>query len=174
MTTGITSEDLLSRADVLAQIKDDSTTIHFRGAVSSAYYALFHGIIAEATLQEVGADAVRDDDRQVLGRWYGHGEMRRVSTWVIRRARRASVPAGVDELLDYPPPGLVAVAEAFVRLQEARHVADYDHRSGLDAEGAMAAVQMARDALGRLGGLAGERVYGNYLLLMGAARRVGR
>ena len=174
MTTEITSEALLSLADTLAQTKDASTTIHLRHAVSSAYYALFHGLIAEATMREVGADPTRDHDRHVLSRWYGHGEMRTVSNWVIRSADSRPVPEGVDDLLDHPPSDLVRVAMSFVELQEARHDADYDHRVELDADDAKDAIKSAQAALVRLGGLAGERVYGNYLLLMGAARRVGR
>jgi uncharacterized protein (UPF0332 family) len=174
VTTGITSEALLSVADTLTRTKDDSTTVHLRRAVSSAYYALFHGLIAEATRREVGVDPTREHDRHVLSRWYGHGEMRTVSNWVIRRADRRPVPEGVDDLLDHPPPDLVRVAMSFVELQQARHDADYDHRADPDADDAMDAIRSAQAALERLGGLAGERVYGNYLLLMGAARRVGR
>jgi hypothetical protein len=132
LSAPITSEALLSVADTLARVDDASTTVHLRRAVSSAYYALFHGLIADATRRTVGDHPDREDDRYAIGRWYNHGEMRSVSRWVIRRARGESIPDGVAHLLDHSPPELVGLAQAFVQLQESRHDADYDHRAELD------------------------------------------
>jgi len=103
---------MLSLAETLARLDDDFTTVHLRRAVSSAYYALFHGLIADATLRTVGDDPAHEDDRYTLSRWYSHGEMREVCQWVIRIARRESVPDGVARLLADPPAGLVERARA--------------------------------------------------------------
>src|SRR5829696_993111 len=126
----ITSEGLLSVADTLARLYDPST-VALRRAVSSAYYALFHALIADASLRTIGGDPERELDRHTVSRWYNHGEMRTVSQWVIRLARDESVPNGVAVLFGNPPADLVELARAFIQLQEARHEADYDHTANL-------------------------------------------
>ena len=174
MKAPITSEALLSVADTLARLDDASTTVHLRRAVSSAYYGLFHGLIADATRRTFGLEADREPDRQVLSRWYNHGEMRSVCQWVIRLASGQSVPDGVAALLADPPAELVSVARTFVQLQEQRHEADYDHTADLTEADALTAILRARAALVRLPALAGHRAYDNYLvLLLGGLRRCG-
>lgn len=174
MTAPITSEALLSVADTLAQL-DDPTTAARRRAVSTAYYALFHGLIADAVAQTTGDDPDREEDRYTYSRWYAHGEMRTVSQWVIRLARGESVPNGVAVLLANPPPDLVELARAFLRLRETRHEADYDHTATFDMADTTAAIGTAREALGRRARLAHDRVHANYLaLLLGGPRIAGR
>jgi hypothetical protein len=148
----ITSEALLTLADALARHPDPvhGTTVHLRRAVSTAYYALFHGLIDEATRRTFGAGPARLGDRHRLSRWYSHGELRTVSQWVIRLSRGEAVPDTVAALLDVPSPDLVEVARAFVLLQEARHEADYDHTADLAEADALAAIVRARNALDRL------------------------
>lgn len=165
MTAPITSEALLSVADTLAQL-DDPTTAARRRAVSTAYYALFHGLIAAAVAQTTDNDPARDDDRYTYSRWYSHGEMRTVSQWVIRLARNESVPNGIATLLGNPPPDLVELARAFSQLQEARHEADYDHTANVSEADARAATATARDALGRIPALVGEKSCANYFVLL--------
>jgi hypothetical protein len=150
----ITSEALLSVADTLARL-DDPTTVARRRAVSSAYYALFHGLIADAVSRTIGDDPGRDEDRYTVSRWYNHGEMRSVSQWVIRLARGESVPNGVAVLLGNPPADLVELARALIQLQEARHEAD-----------ARATINTAREAVARLPRLATDRTHANYLILL--------
>ena len=165
MTAPITSEALLSVADTLARL-DDPTTVARRRAVSSAYYALFHRLIADATRRTFGDDPARDEDRYTVSRWYNHGEIRTVSRWIIRLARGESVPNGVAVLLGNPPADLVEVVRAFIQLQEARHEADYDHTANLSAADARAAINTARASLVLLKGLAAQRPYDNFLLLL--------
>jgi uncharacterized protein (UPF0332 family) len=170
----ITSEALLSVADTLARL-DDHTTVARRRAVSSAYYALFHGLIADAVDRTIGDDPARDDDRYTVSRWYNHGEMRTVSQWVIRLARDESVPNGVAVLLGNPPADLVELARAFIQLQEARHEADYDHTANLAEADARAAINTASEALSLLSDLATDRAYANFLvLLLGGPRLASR
>lgn len=174
MTAPITSEALLSVADTLARL-DDPTTVARRRAVSSAYYALFHGLIADAVTRTIGDDPARDEDRYTISRWYNHGEMRTVSQWVIRLARGESVPNGVAVLLGNPPADLVELARAFIQLQEARHEADYDHTANLAEADARAAINAAGEALARFPRLVDDRAYANYLtLLLGGPRVASR
>jgi hypothetical protein len=165
VTAPITSEALLSVADTLARL-DDSTTVARRRAVSSAYYALFHGLIAEAVRRTFGDDPARDEDRYTVSRWYNHGEMRTVSQWVIRLSRGESVPNGVAVLLGNPPPDLVELARAFIQLQEARHEADYDHTANISEADLRAALDTARGALVGLAIMRQDRPYENFLLLL--------
>lgn len=174
MTAPITSEALLSVADTLARL-DDPTTVARRRAVSSAYYALFHGLIAEATRRTFGDDPAHDEDRYTVSRWYNHGEMRTVSRWVIRLSRNESVPNGVAVLLSDPSLGLVELARAFIQLQESRHEADYDHTADFSGFDALASVRAARVTLASLRSLTHERSYRNFLvLLLGGPRLAAR
>jgi hypothetical protein len=174
VTAPITSEALLSVADTLARL-DDPTTVARRRAVSSAYYALFHSLIADAVGRTIGDDPARDEDRYTVSRWYSHGEMRTVSQWVIRLARGESVPNGVAVLLGNPPPDLVELARAFIQLQEARHEADYDHTANLAEADTRAAIDTAREALSRQCQLSRQHQYDNFLaLLLGGPRHVSR
>jgi uncharacterized protein (UPF0332 family) len=170
----ITSEALLSIADTLARL-DDPTTVARRRAVSSAYYALFHGLVAAAVSRTIGEDADRELDRHTVSRWYNHGDIRTVSLWAIRLSRGESVPTGVATLLGNPPPDLIELARAFIQLHEARHEADYDHTATVSEADARAAIGTANDALARLPVLAEDRAYRNYLaLLLGGPRLAGR
>jgi hypothetical protein len=64
VTAPITSEALLSVADTLAHL-DDPTTAARRRAVSTAYYALFHGLIGAAVRHTIGEDPARDEDHAI-------------------------------------------------------------------------------------------------------------
>ena len=169
MKTAITSEALLELADNLAHLPTDPahpTTVHLRRAVSSAYYALFHGLIKEATIRTFGDALDREVDRNTLGRWYTHGEIRAVCQWVVRLSRGESVPDRVAAFLYSPPTELVEVARAFISLQEARHEADYDHAADLAEADAEAAINHSRDALAHLPNLKKNRTFDNYLVLL--------
>lgn len=174
MTAPITSDALLAVSEHLAAI-DDPTAVAHRRAVSSAYYALFHGLIADAVRRAIGDDLAGEEDRYAVSRWYSHGDMRAVSQWVVRLARGESVPRGVAILLGDPPPDLVELARGFIQLQEARHEADYDHTAQVDEDDARAAIDAAREALARRPFLTGSRPYANFLaLLLGRPRVANR
>jgi hypothetical protein len=174
----IRGEELLDLAELLAGRNAGPgrpRTVHLRRAISSAYYALFHELVNHATARTVGAGPDREADRHAVTRWYAHGDIKTVSQWTVRRAVGQSVPDPIAHLLDNPPADLVAVADAFLALQEARHEADYDHTADVSRRDARAHVDRARDALARLPSLAGDRVYDNYLLLLlGGPRVVAR
>ena len=94
-----------------------------RRAVSASYYALFHLLVDEATrLMIAGRD--RSALRGCLARALGHDNMERVA----RQFATQGVSPKLRPGLNGQPlqPQLVAVAEAFVELRQARHEADYN------------------------------------------------
>jgi len=109
-------DDLLRLASDLIE-KDGASQADLRRAVSTAYYALFHLLISETTL-----NWSRDSSRNALGRMFDHGMMRRVSDRVADSKRMPF--AGEDAVT---VSSLRLVAKGFVDLQDLRHVADYDN-----------------------------------------------
>ncbi|MCB9766722.1 MAG: hypothetical protein H6752_00895 [Candidatus Omnitrophica bacterium] len=90
-----------------------------RRAVSTAYYALFHLLIREATQRLLRGPAL-DDHRPSLARAFKHRSMKRASL-AIQSGGTLKYFGSVAA-----PSELRVVADAFVTLQEARHHADYD------------------------------------------------
>jgi uncharacterized protein (UPF0332 family) len=90
----------------------------FRRSVSTAYYALFHLLIKEAAKRWNGSA----EAQLGLERAFKHSNMREISeavskgSWKSWRTPQLSIP-----------PELQDVAKAFINLQEARHLADYDN-----------------------------------------------
>jgi len=79
-------DDLLRLASDLAD-KAGATQAELRRAVSTAYYALFHLLVSETTL-----NWSRDNSRNALGRMFDHGLMKRVSSRVAD-AKKTLFPA---------------------------------------------------------------------------------
>ena len=83
-------DDLLRLASDLAD-KADATQADLRRAVSTAYYALFHLLVSETTL-----NWSRESSRNALGRMFDHSLMKRVSS---RLADSTRTPfAGEDSI----------------------------------------------------------------------------
>jgi hypothetical protein len=91
--------------------------------VSTAYYALFHLLVNEASSRFVtGRD--RDALRHCLARGFAHSNMKTVSQQFATNSVSAKLSPGLKgRRLQVE---LTRVAEAFVDLQQARHEADYD------------------------------------------------
>jgi len=109
-------DDLLQLAHESVR-KTSPNQAELRRAVSTVYYALFHLLVSETTL-----NWSRDTSRNALGRMFDHGLMKRVSDRVADSKRTPFTgedPTSVSELR--------WVAEAFAQLQERRHIADYDN-----------------------------------------------
>jgi hypothetical protein len=109
-------DDLLRLASDLIE-KDGTSQADLRRAVSTAYYALFHLLISEATL-----NWRREISRNALGRMFDHGLMKKVSSRIEDAKRTPFVgedPSAVS--------GLRVIAKIFVELQDLRHIADYDN-----------------------------------------------
>jgi hypothetical protein len=113
------AEDLLALADRLAApAPGEPEQASLRRSISTAYYALFHLLVQESVQKWSGSATARLG----LERRFEHRIMKEVSNAVWRSSWRGwSVPSPAV------PPELEAVAEAFVKLQEARHQADYDN-----------------------------------------------
>ena len=114
------ADDLLELAKNLANL-DRTNQACLRRAVSTAYYALFHLLISEATL-----NWGRPELRSELGRFFGHGRMKSAS--VEKRSeldahfKKNPLPSQELAVLEH----LRAVAHTFVVVQQKREEADYD------------------------------------------------
>lgn len=95
-----------------------------RRAVSTAYYALFHLLIHEATL-----NWKRVDQRALLARFFEHGRMKSASERQRGECSRyinSNPPPSAGKELDSVR-HLQRVADAFFEAQQQRHTADYDN-----------------------------------------------
>jgi hypothetical protein len=90
-----------------------------RRALSTAYYALFHLLVDEATRMFVAEPKLR----RLVGRALVHDEMKQASSSFASTMLPKHVAAVSGMII---PPGLQFVASVFVELQEARHDADYN------------------------------------------------
>jgi hypothetical protein len=107
------ADDLLKQAfHLLNKEPKTPTQASLRRSVSTAYYALFHLLI-----QDASANWTRADTRDFLARAFDHSAMKNAST----RAENATYDPAV-------PPQVAAklrsVARAFRELQYQRHLAD--------------------------------------------------
>jgi uncharacterized protein (UPF0332 family) len=114
--------ELLAQAEHLARVGERrSSQASLRRAVSTAYYALFHLLVHEATVTFVAIPALRGH----FSRAFEHANMKSVSQAF------ASPPQKEDQLReltggDMVPKELKEIAGTFVDLQNARHDADYN------------------------------------------------
>ncbi len=139
--------DLLEQARLLAtkeprRPKDAS----LRRAVSSAYYALFHLLVNEASRFLVSGSN-RDSLRNLVARGFTHSEMGRTAKAFssghggLAQHIRSIIP----EASGYPKE-LSKVATAFYDLQRARYTADYDMSHRLTREETLTLVRHVESA----------------------------
>jgi hypothetical protein len=117
-------QDLLEQARFLAQReagRGRPRQVSLRRAVSTAYYAVFHLLSAEAAAQASPSSPV--GLRVRVQRSLQHAAMRQAAS----AFQSNNLPARIDPLINHPiPAALTSVARGFVRLQDERHKADYD------------------------------------------------
>lgn len=125
-------DDLLSQALQLIHSLP-STQASLRRAVSTAYYAVFHLLIAEAAANwnNVGL-------RPALGRAYDHGTMRAASNRL--QDTREFPFAGQDPVA---VKSVRLIAGMFSQLQQDRHFADYNLTKDLKPTDAISQVNSA-------------------------------
>jgi hypothetical protein len=115
-------DDLLELAQDLARLHPESShPASLRRAVSTAYYALFHLLISEAT-----ANWARPELRAILGRCFDHGPMKTASETKVSQINAAfkdNPPEGAEKTVD---DHLRTVANAFIQAQQRRNDADYN------------------------------------------------
>ena len=146
-------DDLLSQALHLVHTAP-STQASLRRAVSSAYYAVFHSLIAEATSNWNNAPL-----RAALGRGYDHGTMRTASN---RLSNTRDFPFTGED------PQVVAslrfVALTFTQLQEDRHFADYNLTEDLDPADALNQVKSAEKIFNTWSSIRSQQIAQEYLV----------
>ena len=108
-----------------------------RRSVSTAYYALFHLLIAEAA-----RNWAQPELRPVLGRVFEHGKMKAASADISRALE------GIRKrsLLTQSSTHLLAVVDAFIRLQNERHSADYDTGKDWNRADVITLIKVASEA----------------------------
>jgi uncharacterized protein (UPF0332 family) len=147
-------DDLIHQAIFLSDLDlpQEPKQVNLRRAVSAAYYGLFHLLTTEAA-----RNWKHESQRDRFARMFEHGRMKASSSRISSRplpVDPAEIPIATD---------LKLVADSFVKLQQARHTADYDNIKVwsrtqvwdfiVDAEDAMTAwsnireKQMAQDYL---------------------------
>jgi hypothetical protein len=114
------ADDLLEQAEHLAR-RDPTRPkqASLRRAISSAYYALFHLLIREATNAHVSDARLRE----LVPRAFDHGEMKQACRPFAAGALPDHLKAVTDATV---PDDLRTVAEVFAQLQQSRHEADYN------------------------------------------------
>jgi uncharacterized protein (UPF0332 family) len=152
------ADDLLEQAYHLARReKRKPKQASLRRAVSTAYYSLFHLLIAEAV-----ANWRRRDQRAALARAFDHGRMRNASKEVPSK-----VP-GQD-------PGVVAdlkmVANTFIQLQRQRYAADYDNSKKWSRSDALEQINEATRAFQRWRRIRTQEIAQDYLLSFLSVKR---
>jgi hypothetical protein len=109
------ADDLLELAKHLAQLEPTNPRqACLRRSVSTAYYALFHLLISEAT-----ANWGRPELRSELGRVFEHGKMKNASLKIKKKNPSSLHEGAVSDHLH-------AVADTFIQVQQRREEADYD------------------------------------------------
>lgn len=131
-------DDLLQVARQLAGADNDASQAGLRRAVSTAYYALFHLLITEAT-----RNWGRPELRSRLARVFDHGPMRKASEVEAGRIERMR-KAGKADASSWDD--LRKVASLFVEAQDLRIQADYDAGAKLDPNKVRTHVERVADA----------------------------
>ncbi|MBS1824728.1 MAG: hypothetical protein JST93_05370 [Acidobacteria bacterium] len=163
------ANDLLEQAKHLAnRERKKPRQASLRRAVSTAYYALFHLLIHEATL-----NWRRAGQRALLARFFEHGKMKAAS-----ERQRGDCTRFINSKPP-PPPGqlldcmkhLLNVADAFVQAQQQRHTADYDSSTNWSKTEVLALIAIVDGAFQSLATIKKEDVAQDYLLsLLGAPK----
>jgi hypothetical protein len=129
------AEDLLKQAFLLLNKESKNPTqASLRRSVSTAYYALFHLLV-----QEASANWSRADTRDYLARAFEHKTMKQACTWAENATYDPTIPAQVVAKLR-------SVARAFRELQVQRHLADYSNATRWDRSKASTKVNQAKTA----------------------------
>ncbi len=162
-------EHLLEQAEHLAKReKQRPRQARLRRAVSTAYYALFHLLIHEATL-----NWKQVDQRATLARFFEHGKMKAASERQMKACK--------DFFKATPGPAqgqewdcfyhLQKIAGTFVQSQQQRHTADYDNATQWTRTEVETQVSLVREAFGSWKAIRKQPLAQAYLLsLLGLPR----
>jgi hypothetical protein len=135
------AEDLLAQAHHLAALdRGRPKQANLRRAISSAYYAVFHLLVADAVLKFIPKKPVGLIPR--VGRAFLHGEMKQ-ACFAFKRKPLGDPLLGLVGIVSSE---LDSLATAFVYLQEARHSADYDTGATFSRAATLAVLLRAESA----------------------------
>ena len=116
-----------------------------RRAVSTAYYALYHGL-TRATAEQLLPNG-GDEDQLKITRLFRHNGMKGVCAKIAGREGAKSSPYLDPISHSLQGTSLLDVATVFRDLQEARHKADYDHLETFSKQATIGLVADAKKAL---------------------------
>jgi hypothetical protein len=159
------SQDLLDLADHLSRReRRKPRQASLRRAVSTAYYALFHLLIEDATKRWSG----HKDSRVGLARAFEHSNMERAS-----KAFQKPNWEGFDGKDVLIPQDLQNVARVFASLQAERHRADYNYAARFTRTDVQGKVSQVQDAFEQWATVRKDSAADYYLiaLLTGNKRR---
>ncbi len=135
----------------------DPQQVNLRRAVSAAYYGLFHLLTGEAA-----GNWKHRSQRDRFARMFDHGRMKACSSRVLSHP----LPADLAEIR--VATDLRLVADSFIKLQQARHTADYDNSGVWSRAQVWEVIAQAQDAIAAWSNIRGTMTAQDYLLnLMG-------
>ena len=115
-------DELLELAKHLANLDQEKhEQASLRRAISTAYYALFHLLVSETTL-----NWSRLETRSALGRLFEHGKMKRVCEKTVSDLNKMFNERPQDSPELTIPKHLRTIAKAFVLAYQERNDADYE------------------------------------------------
>jgi len=154
------ADDLLEQARHLAnRERKNPREASLRRAVSTAYYALFHLLVSEATL-----NWKRADQRDALARVFEHGKMKSACQKKVNdlNAYFKTKPAAGRELTNAEH--LHTVSETFIEAQQKRHAADYDNSRVWTRTAVMAQIESVANAFQSWRAIRNEQAAQAYLV----------
>jgi uncharacterized protein (UPF0332 family) len=138
--------DLFQQARELAtRDRRKPRQVNLRRAVSSVYYALFHGLIDQACRLMVGARHDERAVRYVLGRAFTHGTMKQACVAFAGGTLKATVAKGLPAAFSLPLE-IRRLAHAFSYIQEQRHMAEYDRTESFHRSDVLALIDQGEAA----------------------------
>jgi uncharacterized protein (UPF0332 family) len=155
-------DDLIQHAIFLSELNlpHEPKQVDLRRAVSAAYYGLFHMLTTEAA-----QNWRHQSQRDRFARMFDHGRMKTCSSRVSSRplpADPAEIPIATN---------LKLVADSFVKLQQARHTADYENSHVWSRTQVWDVISEAEDAMAAWSNIREKEIAQDYLLdLMGGRR----
>ncbi len=154
-------DDLIQHAVFLSELSlpHEPKQVDLRRAVSAAaYYSLFHLLTTEAA-----QNWKHQSQRDRFAKMFDHGRMKTCSSRVSSR------PLPVDPAEMLVTTDLKLVADSFVKLQQARHTADYDNPKVWSRTQVLEMIAQAEDARAAWSNIREEEIAQDYLLeLMGS------
>jgi uncharacterized protein (UPF0332 family) len=164
------ADDLLEQARHLAnRERKEPRQASLRRAVSTAYYALFHLLIAEATL-----NWKRVEYRDALAHVFEHGKMKsacRKKMGELAAYYKTNRRAGSELTVAQH---VYRVAEAFVEAQNSRHAADYDNSRAWTRTTVKAEIESVADAFESWRAIRNESVAQAFLVSLFGGKEPGK